>query len=104
MEFLVHSELTGIQAGSEAEITLRKKEAIRACELAARGILIRLWRVPGGREAWGIWSVENADRLHEALTSLPFFPFLRITVHPLASHPNDPASQQPSARSAASHD
>lgn len=104
MEFLVHSEVTGIQAGSEAEITLREKEAIRARELAAGGILIRLWRVPGRREAWGIWSAENTDRLHEALTSLPLFPYLKITVHPLASHPNDPARQQPRASSAATHD
>jgi muconolactone D-isomerase len=94
MEFLVHMEVSGIQAESEAETALREKEVIRAHELAAAGILIRLWRVPGRRENWGIWSAESADRLHDALTSLPLFPFLRITVYPLASHPNDPAGKK----------
>lgn len=94
MEFLVHMEVGGIETGSEAESALREKEAIRARELAAAGTLIRLWRVPGRRENWGIWSAETTDQLHDTLTSLPFFPFLRITVYPLASHPNDPAGKK----------
>ncbi len=101
MEFLVHMEVSGIQAGSEDEIALREKEALRARELAGAGTLVRLWRVPGRRENWGIWNAENTDRLHEALTSLPFFPFLRITVYPLASHPNDPAGKNRHGDSAA---
>ncbi len=94
MEFLAHMEVSGIQAGSDAETALREREAMRARELAVAGTLIRLWRVPGRRENWGIWSAETTDRLHEALTSLPLFPFLRITVYPLASHPNDPAGKK----------
>ncbi len=104
MEFLVHMVVSGIQAGSDAELALREKEAIRARELAASGTLIRLWRVPGRRENWGIWSAESTDRLHEALTSLPFFPYLGITVYPLASHPNDPAGKTRNRDSAAPRD
>ena len=47
-------------------------------------------RVPGRPENWGIWSADDTDRLHDALSSLPLFRYLTITVHPLASHPNDP--------------
>jgi muconolactone delta-isomerase len=90
MEFLVHMEVIGIEGGPEAEKALREKEAIRALELAKAGMLRRLWRVPGRRENWGIWSAEDADQLHDALVSLPLFAYLTITVHPLASHPNDP--------------
>lgn len=104
MEFLVHMAVTGAQTGSEAEVALREREAIRARELAAAGTLIRLWRVPGRRENWGIWSVESTDRLHEVLTSLPLFPYLGITVYPLASHPNDPGGEKRSSNSAAAHD
>jgi muconolactone D-isomerase len=99
MEFLVHMEVSGVQAGSETEMALREREAIRARELAAAGTLIRLWRVPGRRENWGIWCAGSADQLHDALSSLPLFPFLRITVYPLASHPNDPAGKKQSSDS-----
>jgi muconolactone delta-isomerase len=94
MEFLVHMRVTELAIGSEAEKKLRKKEAIRARQLAAAGTLIRLWRVPGRLENWGIWEAETLDQLHEALVSLPLFAHLMITVHPLASHPNDPANSK----------
>ena len=94
MEFLVHMEVSRIEVGSEAEIALREQEAIRARELAAAGILVRLWRVPGRRQNWGIWNAADTDQLHEALASLPLFPYLAITVHPLASHPNDPGNEK----------
>lgn len=91
MEFLVQIDITGrIEEGPDAERELRKKEATRARELAKVGLLRRLWRIPGQRANWGIWSAEDADQLHAALASLPLFPYMTIHVHPLASHPNDP--------------
>jgi muconolactone D-isomerase len=93
MEFLVYIEVTGIRAGSEEESALRTAEAARAAQLAAEGTLVRLWRVPGKRANWGIWHASDADRLHHALVSLPLFPYLSITVHPLAAHPNDPQTK-----------
>jgi muconolactone D-isomerase len=90
MDFLVHMEVARIEGGDEIERQLREEEAARSRELAKEGILLRLWRVPGRRENWGIWSADDADRLHVALSSLPLFRYLTITVHPLASHPNDP--------------
>jgi muconolactone delta-isomerase len=87
MDFLVHMEVTiRIESGDE----LLEKEAARARQLAAAGILRRLWRVPGRRANWGIWVAATTDELHAALASLPLFPYMSITVHPLATHPNDP--------------
>jgi muconolactone delta-isomerase len=87
MEFLVHMEVTArIESGNE----LLAKEAERSRQLAEAGVLRRLWRVPGRRANWGIWAASSTDELHAALVSLPLFPYLNITVHPLASHPNDP--------------
>jgi muconolactone D-isomerase len=83
MDFLVHMEVARVEGGDERERQLREQEA-------KEGVLLRLWRVPGRRENWGIWSTDDADRLHDALSSLPLFRYLTITVHPLASHPNDP--------------
>jgi muconolactone D-isomerase len=85
MEFLVHRILY-----RTPEVALREREAIRARELARAGILLRLWRVPGRCENWGIWSAKDARSLHKVLASLPMFSYLGITVHPLALYPNDP--------------
>jgi muconolactone delta-isomerase len=91
MDFLVHMEVSArIERGDE----LLEKEAERAQQLAAAGILLRLWRVPGRRANWGIWAAPTNDELHAALASLPLFPYMSITVHPLATHPNDPFSRQ----------
>jgi len=89
MDFLVHMEVT---ARIESGDALLEKEAERARQLAAAGILRRLWRVPGRRANWGIWVAATTDELHAALASLPLFPYMSITVHPLATHPNDPGT------------
>ena len=89
MEFLVHMEVGPLPPGESAE-NLSAREAQRARELAAAGLMRRLWRVPGRRANWGIWSAATADELHEAISSLPLYPYTNITVHPLAKHPNDP--------------
>lgn len=62
----------------------------RAQELATAGILKKLWRIPGTWQNVGLWEAPDATALHAALSSLPFFPWLRIVVRPLADHPNDP--------------
>jgi muconolactone delta-isomerase len=89
MDFLVHMEVNPFRA-TELTGPLLQQEASRALELADKGLLRRLWRIPGRRANWGIWSASTVDELHEAIASLPLFPFMAITVHSLATHPNDP--------------
>lgn len=89
MEFLVHMEVRSLPAGDEGQ-KLLVLESQRARELAAAKILRRLWRIPGRRANWGIWITGSIDELHEVLSSLPLFPYMKMTVHPLAKHPNDP--------------
>jgi muconolactone D-isomerase len=71
-------------------------EAARAKELAERGVICRLWRVPGRWSNVGIWCAADATQLHEAISSLPFYPWLNVDVTPLARHPNDPGLSTPS--------
>jgi len=94
MDFLVHMEVARIEGGDEREKQLREQEAARSRELAKEGILLGLWRVPGRRENWGIWSADDADQLHDALCFLPLFRYLRITVQPLLApeRPDDARS------------
>jgi muconolactone delta-isomerase len=82
-------EVRDLPPGDE-EKKLLALESHRAAELAAAKVLRRLWRIPGRRANWGIWFADSVDELHAALSSLPLFPFMTITVHPLAKHPNDP--------------
>ena len=65
-------------------------EGVRARELADEGTLIRMWRIPGKWANVGIWEAEDATKLHEAVSSLPLFPWLDADVTPLADHPSDP--------------
>lgn len=76
-EFLVRMENL-LPAGfpPDERARLLRAEAVRARELASAGILLRLWRVAGRRANVGIWRATTAAELHDALESLPLFPYL----------------------------
>ena len=92
-EYLVHIEVNWPPDGDEElKAKLVDAERARAQELIAEGVICRLWRVPGRWANWGVWRAASADELHQALSSLPFFPWLDVEVFPLAVHPSDPGS------------
>ncbi len=91
MEFLVNIEVGWPPDGDPEELArLTAAERVRGAELAAAGLIRRMWRVPGRRANWGIWEAPDATALHAAISSLPFFPYLDVDVIPLAAHPTDP--------------
>ena len=88
MEFLVRFDTALPEAmPAEEKDRLKKLERIRAVELQDQGILVRLWRIPGRRGTVGLWSAPDATALHDALASLPQFPWMDVTVEALATHP-----------------
>jgi muconolactone D-isomerase len=87
-EFLVRIEF---RDGDSAHDKLVEVEHKRVHELAAEGILRRLWMIPGSHAAWSIWETPDATGLHAAIKSLPFYPHIVVEVHALAAHPLDPA-------------
>lgn len=90
MEFLVRFEINQPESMSNDERErLRGIERARAMELREQGILKRLWRVPGRREVIGLWEAPDATALHDALASLPMFPWIDARVEPLATHPQE---------------
>lgn len=90
MEFLVRFEATPpADMSTEQREQLRVQERKRATELRAAGTLRRLWRVPGTRGVVGLWEAEDATALHDALASLPMFPWMSASVEPLATHPQE---------------
>ena len=66
-------------------------ERMMAAGLAKEGHLVRMWRVPGRRENWGLWRAQDPTQLHDILSALPVWPYMDLTVHALAKHPVDPA-------------
>jgi muconolactone D-isomerase len=91
MDFLVEIEVhLPPETSPDRKAALITAEAARARELAARGTIYRLWRVPGRWATVGIWCADDATELHEAISSLPLYAWLEVGVTPLAEHPNDP--------------
>ena len=91
MEFLVNIKITWPENWSPAQIekvSLEERDHIKG--VIAKGIMKRMWRVPGRRENWGLWEAKDATELHNFLSRLPVFPYMDIQVHPLAVHPVDP--------------
>lgn len=90
MEFLVRFETTlPPHLGADEVARLKSAERARAGELRAAGTLRRLWRVPGRRAVVGLWEAPDATALHDALASLPQFPWMDVVVEPLATHPQE---------------
>jgi muconolactone D-isomerase len=94
MEFLVNIRFpdSSHRLSPEAHAELVVKERQHAAGLAAEGKLLRMWRVPGRRENWGLWSADDATELHQTLSGLPFWPYMDLDVYPLAQHPVDPVA------------
>lgn len=91
MEFLVNIEVHWPADGDpRRRDELVEAERARARQLVAEGAIKRLWRIPGRWANWGLWAAADATALHEALSSLPLYPWTVVSVHPLAAHPSDP--------------
>ncbi|MCW2286965.1 muconolactone Delta-isomerase [Leucobacter luti] len=90
-EFLVNIQINWPSDLPEDTIArLSTEERQMAAELARAGTLVRMWRVPGRRENWGLWRAQDATQMHRILSELPVWPYMNVTVHALAQHPVDP--------------
>jgi muconolactone D-isomerase len=90
MEFLVRTEnRMPPDTPADRRAALREAERARADELRAAGLLKRLWRVPGRWATVGLYEAPDATALHDALASLPMWPWMDVTVEPLATHPQE---------------
>jgi muconolactone D-isomerase len=90
VEFLVRTEnRLPPDTPDEMREQLRKAERERARQLRDAGILKRLWRVPGRNATVGLYEADDPAALHDALTSLPMWKWMDITVEALATHPQE---------------
>ena len=87
MEFLVEVEIALPPDLDEARRTaLLAAELERGKALAEAGVVRAIWRVPGRFANRAIWSAPDATALHDALSSLPLWRYMDISVTPLATH------------------
>jgi muconolactone D-isomerase len=67
---------------------LRAAEKARAQDLMRLGKWRHLWRIAGKYENYSIFDVSDATELHDILSSLPFFAFMKMEVTALCRHPS----------------
>jgi muconolactone delta-isomerase len=106
MEYLV-TMTTHVPVGTSEEAIqdIRSREANRSVELAAQGLLLRLWRPPHQPGEWrtlGLFAANDGAHLEGVLQSMPLRIWRKDDVTPLSPHPNDPARHSERAKSISS--
>ena len=69
-----------------AEIIAREKAYSQ--DLQASGKWRHIWRIAGAYANYSVFDVKDNAELHEILSGLPLFKFMRIEVAPLLRHPS----------------
>ena len=89
MLYLVHMivDIPSTLAPEEAS-RIKAEDKAYSEELQRSGKWPHLWRVVGEYANYSVFDVESNDELHDTLAKLPLFPFMKITVTPLAKHPS----------------
>jgi muconolactone D-isomerase len=67
---------------------IKAREKAYSQDLQRDGRWPHLWRVVGEYANYSIFDVASNDELHQLLQGLPLFPFMKISVTPLAKHPS----------------
>lgn len=72
----------------ESVIALKDKERLYSQDLQRRGKWRHIWRIAGQYENISIFDVADNTELHELLTALPLYPYMKIAIQPLCRHPS----------------
>ena len=67
---------------------IKAREKAYSQDLQRDGRWKSIWRVVGEYANYSIFDVGSNDELHQLLSGLPLFPFMKIDVTPLAQHPS----------------
>ncbi len=67
---------------------IKARERAYSQELQSDGRWTHLWRVVGEYANYSVFDVSSNDEMHELLSKLPLFPYMKIHVTPLAKHPS----------------
>ncbi len=89
MLYMVHMQVNipGTLPKDEAD-RLKAEEKAYSQKLQQEGKWRHLWRVAGQYANYSVFDVSSNDELHNTLMSLPLYPYMSISVTPLAQHPS----------------
>ncbi len=89
MLYLVHMivDIPATLAPEEAA-RIKAEEKAYSQQLQRSGQWAHLWRVVGEYANYSVFDVPCNDELHDMLSKLPLFPYMKISVTPLARHPS----------------
>jgi muconolactone D-isomerase len=90
VKYLVHMDIhlpTDMPADQATE--LKATEKAYSQQLQRAGKWPEIWRVVGEYANYSVFEASSHDELHEILQNLPLFPYMDLTVVPLATHPSD---------------
>ncbi len=76
----------GMDPDERADVLSREKAYSQ--ELQRAGKWPHLWRIAGEYANLSVFDVADNDELHDLLSGLPLFPYMEISVTPLATHPS----------------
>ncbi|AIO68848.1 muconolactone Delta-isomerase [Burkholderia oklahomensis] len=68
--------------------SLKSEEKEMAQRLQREGVWRHLWRIAGRYANVSVFDVESPAHLHDVLSQLPLFPYMRIEVRALCRHPS----------------
>jgi len=89
MLFLARMDVTfpeTMTAETRADFQAREKEY--SADLQRRGVMKGIWRIVGEYANHSVFDVESHDELHGILSGFPMFPYMKVRMTPLATHPN----------------
>lgn len=89
MIFHVHM-IVDIPFGLDAKFVddLKAKERAYSQKLQEEGKWRHIWRIIGQYENISIFDVRDNQELHDLLTGLPLYPFMKIKIQALCRHPS----------------
>ncbi|MFM0436198.1 MULTISPECIES: muconolactone Delta-isomerase [Paraburkholderia] len=67
---------------------IKAREKAYSQELQRSGKWRHIWRLAGEYANYSIFDVDSNAELHDILTALPLFPYMKISVTPLCRHPS----------------
>lgn len=65
------------------------REKAYSQDLQRTGKWPEIWRIVGEYANFSIFNVGSNDELHQIISELPLFPYMKVHVTPLATHPSD---------------
>ncbi|CAA2158636.1 Muconolactone Delta-isomerase [Methylobacterium brachiatum] len=89
MLYMVHMQVNIPDTLSKAEADrLKAEEKAYAQKLQQDGTWRHLWRIAGQYANYSVFDVAGNDELHDILSALPLYPYMSMSITPLAQHPS----------------